>query len=213
MYSSASPKDNQVVGFDTAIKLRTSDAQDLAALGFCFALPYLPLSGWPVDQLDAAYLDLLTAAGFAVMAIQHGRSADWTEQRGKEDGNRAAEVALAAGLPAATTVFCDLEGSLPSAQAAIDYGCAWYAAAKSEGLLNPALYEGAGIALTSIQLYQSLPFETYARSFSNVPGVAQRGYRMLQLPPANRRFGYLVADVDVVCADYLGQTVTWCVRD
>jgi len=93
---------------------------------------------------------------------------------------------------------------------AIDYAASWHDGFLSvAGSAGPGLYVGAGVPLSSDELFHRLPFECYARSCSDVPNVARRGYRLLQLPPCDRTIDGMRVDVDVVCADFFGQWVTW----
>jgi hypothetical protein len=77
-------------------------------------------------------IDALTAAGLGVMAVQYARTGDWSATTGRADGKTAARNALAAGLPPDATSWCDAEGAIPSAAAAIVYCTVWYEGATAE---------------------------------------------------------------------------------
>jgi hypothetical protein len=201
----------RIVGFDTLTKIDADAASRLSASGLRFAVRYVALGAPSRVTLDAVELEFLTSAGLGVMAVQFARTSGWTATTGEADGRWAARNALAAGMPPETTLWCDLEGALPNAGAALDYAAAWYAAATKEGMGDPGVYVGAGFAppVTESVLFHALPFRRYWRSLSAVPNVEQRGYQMVQLFPANQIIEGVQVDLDVVQSDYFGDRPRW----
>jgi hypothetical protein len=202
---------SRIVGFDTITKLTHATATQLASAGLSFAVRYVGLGPAGPDDLDMAELLEVTDAGLGVMAVQYARTTGWSAQTGRADGQAAARNALAAGVLPEATLWCDLEGRLPGADAAMAYAAQWYEAARSAGIEDPGLYVGAGVPLTSEQLFHELPFRRYWRSFSQVPNVDVRGYQMLQLFPDDVAVGGVRVDLDVVQSDYLRNRPVWVV--
>jgi hypothetical protein len=202
-----------IVGFDTIAKIDAAAAQRLVSAGLRFAVRYVSLGRPSPEALDALELDLLARAGLGVMAVQFARVADWNSVTGRADGEAAARGAIAAGLPPETTVWCDMEGAIPNAELAIAYGNGWYDGATSGGIADPGVYVGAGLAppLTEAELFHSLPFRRYWRSFSAVNNVQTRGYQMLQLFPGDQSIAGVEVDLDVLQTDYLGSRPVWAV--
>ena len=203
----------KVLGFDTTTKINAAAAARLAQSGLQFAIRYVGLGPPSPSTLDALELDLLTSSGLAVMAVQYARTENWSAETGRADGEAAARNALAAGLPPDTTLWCDMEGAIPGAEIAIAYGNAWYDAATCGGMVNPGVYVGDGVAppLSEAELFHSLPFQRYWRSFSAVSNVQARGYQMLQLYPGDQLIAGVQVDLDVVQTDYLGSRPVWAI--
>jgi hypothetical protein len=107
-----------------------------------------------------------------------------------------------------------MEGAIPSAEVAIAYANGWYYGATAAGMSDPGVYVGAGLAppLTDADLFRSLPFQRYWRSFSAVNNVHGRGYQMIQLYPADQTIVGVQVDLDVVQSDRSGSRPTWAVR-
>jgi hypothetical protein len=208
------PRDStNIVGFDTIAKINAPAAVRLAGTGLRFAVRYVGLLTRSPGSLDALELDGLTAAGLAVMGVQYARTAGWSAEAGRLDGEAAARNALAAGLPLDTTIWCDMEGAIPDAAVAIAYGTGWHEGATAAGINDPGLYVGSGLAppLTEAELFHSLPFRRYWRSFSAVNNVQTRGYQMLQLFPGDQVVAGVQVDLDVAHSDYLGSRPRWAV--
>lgn len=199
------------IGCDTSWKLDAPKAAALVSAGMRFVARYVPLhAGSAAAALDRAELELLTAAGLGVQIVQYGRVGDWTAETGRADGAIAAHAAAAAGAPEGMLVWMDLEGVLPSVEATIAYANAWAAACLAGGM-KAGLYVGAGVLLDSEQLFHALAFKAYWRGLSQVPNVAGRGYRQLQLWPENTHVGGVEVDLDVTQMDYLGGVPVWIV--
>jgi hypothetical protein len=85
------------------------------------------------------------------MFVQFARAFGWDYVTGKADGRAAARNVLALGVPPLSGLTCDMEGGFQSAKQAIDYGSAWWEAARAEGMGIDSLqvYAGAGVPLSS----------------------------------------------------------------
>ena len=201
----------RIVGFDTIAKLTGPTAQGLVSAGLSFAGRYVALGMPGPGDLDASELEEITDAGLGVMAIQYARIRGWSAESGR---------AAARPPPATRSAWayrprdgrCDLEGRISGAEAAISYLASWHAAATEAGLSEPGLYVGAGVPLTSDQLFHDLPFRRYWRSLSQVPNVDVRGYQLLQLFPDDVTVAGVRVDLDVVQSDYLQNRPVWVVR-
>jgi hypothetical protein len=199
----------RIVGFDTVAKLTGPTARRLASAGLSFAGRYVALRAPGAGDLDASELEEVTNAGLGVMPIQYARTGGWSADSGRTDGAAAARNALAVGVPPEATLWCDLEGRIPGAEAAIAYATNWHAAATEAGIADPGLYVGAGIPLTSEQLFHDLPFRRYWRSLSQVPNVDVRGYQLIQLFPDDVVVAGVRVDLDVVQSDYRQNRPVW----
>ena len=199
----------KIIGFDTIARLEPAAAGRLAAAGLAFAVSYVSLREGGPGPLDAAHVELLAGAGLRVMPVQFARTSGWSAKSGQADGAAAARNALAVGLPPGVTLWCDLEGAIPSADIAIAYANAWVEAATAAGAEDPGLYVGAGLPLTGDELFERLAVRRYWRSFSAVPNIARRGYQMLQLFPGDQLVEGIRVDLDVVQSDYFGDRPRW----
>jgi hypothetical protein len=189
----------RIIGFDTVAKLDGVKAKHLASAGLVFAARYVSLGKPGRGDLDSAELQALTDAGLGVMPVQYGRTRGWSDATGRSDGQAAARNALAAGALPEATLWCDMEGRFPGADVAV----AWYEAATSAGMHDPGLCVGAGVPLSSEQLFHELPFRRYWLSFSQVPNIDVRGYQLIQLFPDLDGFGRRGRGVFLGLADRL----------
>jgi hypothetical protein len=211
LVSESVPLGHRILGFDTTYKIDEQHAQALSSL-FAFACRYVNLTEKPHPlALDRAEVDLLARAPMGIFTVQFARTHGWNTQAGRADGAAAARNHLALGLPADSTLSCDLEGNFSSAQQAVDYAGSWYQSTLAEGIDVDAtqIYIGAGVPLTSGELYQRLRFRGYWRSGSEVPDIARRGYRMIQLRPLDQVIAGVRVDLDVVQTDNLGGRPRW----
>jgi hypothetical protein len=209
----ASPR---IILLDSLAHLDAAAARLAAALGYVAVGRYVNLhDGLDGFSLTVAELAAITSS-VGCFPIQLARTNGWTAAAGDQDGRIAARNAIAAGLPPSGSLplVCDLEGAIPSAHAAIDYAGHWWQGAFAEGWKRPALYVGAGVPLTAEQLFRSLPFRAYWRSFSDVPNVAHRGYQLLQLFPDDQEAlgpGQGVFDLNAAQGDYEGERWSWVI--
>ena len=201
------------MGFDTIAKLTGTTAQGLVSAGLSFAGRYVALGTPGPGDLDASELEEATAAGPG----RHGhpvRSHPGLERRERE--GPTARPRRATRSPWACRprrrLWCDLEGRIPGADVAIAYAVQWYEAATEAGIPSPGLYVGAGVPLTSEQLFHDLPFRRYWRSLSQVPNVDVRGYQLIQFFPDDVTVAGVRVDLDVVQSDYLQNRPVWVVR-
>jgi hypothetical protein len=206
------------LGVDTSQPLSLGHIDTLRVFDVRFVIRYVPLDGGlPKNCLTGFELEALTKAGLAVMCVQHGRSQDWTANRGLADGREAGEYAKAIDYPHDATLWCDLEASERAAdpKSLIDYANAWCVGAASGSALRLGLYVGAGLPLTGPELY-GLPFRSYWRSCSQVPNIPHRGYQMIQLFPPNQRLGEgpdsVQVDFDIIQTDYESDRPFWAVK-
>lgn len=199
-------------GFDSDTVLSANTALQFAGQGYSFCVRYLSRSGAEsTGDLSTQEATDILGAGLALMGVQHVRAVGWmpTADLGSQDGAAAASHAQAIGFPVGVNVWCDLEGISTSAAVAdiIGYCNAWYAAVALAAYV-PGLYVGTSIELTGEQLYDSLPFEHYWKSASNVPVVASRGYQMVQTLQSGT-VNDVGIDHDVTQTDSLGGQVQW----
>lgn len=201
---------------------RIIDCDTRITLGMARALchdPHLPINGVaryvglpgnaPGEDLTTAEVTDITSCGLGLIVVQHVRMPGWRpeEHDGGADGACAGRLALQAGVPAGTTLACDLEGVDPNEPDVLTSRWAnqWYAAVVAAGY-DPCLYVGYDTGLSGAQLY-ALPFHCYWRSFSQVPDVPGRGYRLVQL--GTTTIAGVECDVDVVQRDYRGELPRW----
>lgn len=168
-------------GFDTNQTLTVVNAAKLRET-YSFAVRYVPLPGvHPAGDIDSSELELLCAAGFEVMLVQHVRFPGWDPRAhsGMVDGATAAEWARNIGYPDGH-IFLDLEGIKTGTDAAavIVYANSWSGRILQSGF-RAGLYVGYDVPLTPEQLYEDLSVDSYWKD----PGprvVAERGFAMVQ---------------------------------
>lgn len=202
-------------GADTAQALTADNVQTLVKSGYTFCIRYIPLAeppgSGPFVDLNANEAQTILDGGLALMVVQHARTGGVQASQGTEDGAAAVTSCQAIGLPAGVNVWLDLESISGEV---LSYANNWYTQVYNAGYL-PGVYVGAGItdngqAVTGYQLYWKLLFQHYWRSLSNVPGVDNRGYQMIQLRPGNQVLeGGLQIDIDVTQEDYEGDWARW----
>lgn len=205
----------EATGIDTVAILTPAKLAELRGIGHSFAVRYVPFGGsstggWDVTRHEVEHI---LAAGMVLMLVQRCRVANWTPSalRGKGDGERAADYALALGYPAGATIWCDLEGvslGVPPDET-IGHVNAWSTAVSAVGY-SPGLYVGWQCGLTSAQLYHRLGLARYWRSASAVPEVQMRGYCMRQ--SVEQIVAGLRVDMDTIQADHLGGLPIWAME-
>lgn len=197
---------------DSLSPLTAWQASAIGAAGYPAVGRYVNLSEGPGGfALSGGEVALVTPK-VGLFVIQEGRSSGWSETTGRADGLAAARNTLALGFPVDVALACDHEGAIPSKQASIDYGQAWWSAATSEGMTRLRLYVGEGVLLDDEELYQALSFRGYWRSPSQVPNVATRGYQAVQSLPFEQEVlgpGAGKFDVSMVSKDLLGGAWAW----
>ena len=205
---------NKSRGFDTDTKLSRSVAQSFYDEGYRFCCRYLSLSLEERSDLTNEEANDILDVGLALMPVQHVLSPGWEPngKLGKVHGENAATNADTVGFPPKVNVWCDLEGihAGTSAQSVIDYCNNWYDAVAAYGYL-PGLYVGANSILTGKQLYESLKFQHFWKSESEVPEVAERSYQMVQYYYPETVNGISI-DKDITYIDKKGGQPQWLVR-
>ncbi len=201
---------SSVPGFDCDTTLSANLSRQFFAQGYKFCLRYLSRQQKTSQDLtDQEATDILNS-GLALMPVQHVRKQAWSPNQGlgQQDGQEAVGNAETVGFPDRVSLWCDLERVNRSTQPqdVIDYCEAWYQAVSAAGY-TPGLYVGAGVLLTSKQLY-NLPFQHYWRSQSRVPDIPNRGYQVIQLGPSIRVNGVWI-DLDVALNDNEGGSAPW----
>jgi hypothetical protein len=204
-------------GFDCNARVTPDAAKRMAAAGYRFAVRYVRRSQQHDYDINAGEILSLLNAGLGVMIVQHVALPGWMPSAalGAAYGGVAAGEAHAAGLPRGVTLWCDLEGVDPDADAVsvIGFCNAWYDRAKAAGY-EPGLYVGDSCGLTAQQLYRNLRFGLYWSSYNlnadNVPAVRgvcmkQRAYPAPEKRVAGVPFEY---DEDVITGDALGGSPT-----
>jgi uncharacterized protein YraI len=74
--------------------------------------------------------------GWGLLPIYVGRQADsWNLDKGKEDGDDAANLAASAGFPHNTVIFLDIETSLPLSDSFLSYVTDWVSEVESQGYI------------------------------------------------------------------------------
>lgn len=150
---------------------------------------------WGVMTVGEAYTDSMAAPDVA---------------KGTRDGQRAAELLDALGIPPDVDAWLDVEGPKADGDAVALYVNAWHVLMRRWGHLFGAgvatatgLYEGWGIALNSEALYKRLAVPGYWASSPGSTPPAHRGFKLVQLRESVTLGGELV-DVDEARADHLG---------
>jgi hypothetical protein len=193
--------------FDAFSPPGLSTLQALKAEGFDGAILY-------PDTATQRHVDWVMQAGMGLMFVGECRhNAGWlpSSLSGSADGLRLASLIRELDRPTAGVICaCDVEGCLGTPQSCIDYINAWTEPIVTAGL-EACLYVGAGITLSSEQLYDALLLSAYWHSGSSVPDVAVRGYRLRQIPPLDRTVCGHRIDVDESQADKLGGQATWMI--
>jgi hypothetical protein len=177
-------------GFDANTRVTAQQARAFVSAGYKFAVRYVRRSTHHDYDITTGELLGLLNAGLSVMLVQHVASEGWspTGDLGAAYGAIAAQEAAAAGYPRRCIVWCDLEGTNPTARDAdvIAFCNAWYDKVREAGF-DAGLYVGYGAGLTADQLYYKLKFRRYWSAYNlntdSVPSV--RGVCMEQLayPP------------------------------
>lgn len=191
------------VGFDCNTVLTTQTATAFRSAGFTFAIRYLSRNTpESAGDLSAPETAAILAAGLALMAVQHVQASGWTPSQslGTQYGNAAVTNAKAAGLPAGTSVWLDLEGVSSAAIATvIESYCNAWSAAVSGGGYRPGIYVGANCGVTSSQI-EALDFQYFWKSGSSVPALSNPGYCMVQQISSGYEVDGVAYDKDTVQA-------------
>ena len=195
-------------GFDCSTVVTAVVAENLAALGFTFAIRYVSrVTPQNAGDLTVEEAQSILAAGLALMVVQHCPRPYWTPtaELGTQYGTVAATNAAAIGYPSGASLWLDLENMRPGsgADAICAYANAWSRAVRGAGYLD-GLYYSADCPLTPQQLYLDLITTRYWRALSaDSPFVSTRGACMQQSLQAGQMAG-IDLDRDVVMADAFG---------
>lgn len=197
------------LGVDTIATITSAQAHSLESSGFSFVVRYL-------GGLTAVELSEILGEGLAVMPVTYSRGGGWIPSGalGQTDGTTTVSQLYALKFPVGVTVWCDLEGMAGTVADTIAYAEAWGALVQAAGYI-PGVYVGAGVPLTSAELYALENIHAYWHSCSEVPEVATCGYQMIQLTPPNIIFHKSVTvdplevDIDVIQQDRLGRLPSW----
>ena len=201
-------------GFDADSKISANTAKQFYNLGYRFCLRYLSLQTTEQqgDLTNEEAADILQS-GLALMAVQHVLDPGWspTATLGTTFGQNAAQNAKSIGLAAGINIWCDLEGvkSDTESVSVIDYCNAWIDAVSDAGYI-PGLYVGANNGLTDLELNQTLKFNHYWKSMSNVPNVTSRGYQLVQ--SASGPVNGVSIDADKTQTDNEGGLPYWLIN-
>ena len=204
-------------GFDCDHALTAQECKLFVDAKYRFAVRYVPRTVRNPQDLTRAEVDVIQGSGLGLMVVQHVKAAapPWwvpTGERGGNYGATAAREAIACGIPAGVSVWCDLEGVAPHVASAqvIDFCARWYKSVTAAGFI-PGLYVRYNPGLSPAQLY-SLPFTHYWSAYNlnadQFPAV--RGVQMKQseYPGADDVPGIAFEfDVNHTMADKLGGRV------
>lgn len=185
-------------GVDAVTLISTAaQAQGLKNSGIDFVIQYL-------GSVTAAGVDTILGAGLAFMPVTY---AD------KFDGPKTVAELKALAFPAGCTVWLDVEGVGSTAPTTLKQQINDWATAVQTAGYQPGMYVGAGVPLTSIELYQ-LKVVRYWHSLSKIVDrngqLAEPacGFCMYQLYPSITWAGVWV-DVNFVQQDFQGRLPTW----
>jgi hypothetical protein len=188
-----------------------------------FCVRYVPREASAVTvkfDLKRAEAEALLEAGFAIMAVQHFKSAaGWTPtpDLGNRYGEFAAEWARdEIGLPEGVCVFLDLEAvkSGTPKQDILDYCINWHDQVKGAGYA-PGIYLGDRAGVADKEVASNLPFKHCWAAFNETFKVPGRGIQLKQValradsphrPAAAKGFRF---QADVTRIDETGGTVKW----
>jgi hypothetical protein len=206
------------MGFDTTTPLNLISARQFLNKGYGFVVRYIGRGDGSKTFIDITQDEGqdIVDAGLGLCLVQHPLAEGWspTGAIGKQFGAAAASLAGGAGLLAGSTLWLDLEGVVPSAQAqdVINYCNEWYDEVSSVGFV-PGAYIGANPGLTADQIYWDLSMKSYWRGGSSAESgvpveIPNRGYQMIQRISGS---GTSEFDSDVISTDNFGNAVQMCV--
>jgi hypothetical protein len=122
---------------------------------------------------------------------------------GQAYGAYAVTYLKSIGVPALVSVFLDLEGVGATAKGidVIGYANAWWEEV-TKGGYSAGIYVGYGTNLSDSQLYLSLKFKSYWRSYNCDQNVPTRGYQITQHPA--KTLNGISYDPDTIGPDDIG---------
>lgn len=186
---------------------RDAKGRSIMAVARYVALPNNPSDG----DISASELARLTDASLGVWLVQHPRSPGWNPaaHSGGIDGDRAANLALAAGYPLGCHLYLDVEGCALGASpiAAINFAEDWSDAVNKAGYL-PALYRGYDSFLTPGVAYSMPRFSSYWLA-PGQPPTETRGDAIVQGATVTIA-GVGNVDCNEIVQDKLGSLPTIC---
>ena len=174
-----------------------------------FVCGYLGLGPNGANDLNPTRVKHLTAAHFAVIAVQHCRAGVWdaSASRGRADGAWAGKNAIAAGLAPGMgiSVGLDLEDVSQATwgQPTLDHVYAWCAEVSAAGF-EPWVYHGFNCGLTPAKLYSVANVRRYGAA-PGQPAVGTRGDCFRQ--HGTIRLAGVEVDPDYCSQDLLGGTL------
>jgi|GEM_PF-411915 len=200
-------------GFDVDMVLESASLDAFHTQGFRFAIRYVRnTNSSNTGNLTKEEADLIRSGGFALMPVQHARSAGWrpTQELGQEDGALAVQQVFDCALPSGICVWLDLQNIYgdPTAADIMSYCSAWFTQV-SDGGYRPGLYVGTNCGLSQDELDNQLPFAYYWRSGSNVPDLPNHGYCMVQLIDSQYVIDGVNYDLDTIVDDSNSEPPVW----
>jgi hypothetical protein len=191
LVGSVGPAAPGVIGFDSATKINSAQANRYFSQGYRFCVRYVSRDdasrqhnenhGTP--DLSETEAQGILSAGLALMVVQHCPLPGWnpSAQLGTTYGQNAARYAADAGLPAGVNVWLDLEGIAngTSHQDIIAYCNNWFSEVQTGGY-EPGVYVGFDVFLSPDELYFDLKTKHYWRAEGHIPDISHRGYQMVQ---------------------------------
>lgn len=190
-------------GVDTVVSLDAPKSKTLKGAGIDFAMQYL-------GTVSPSGIDAILNAGLAFMPITYAN---------RYNGPQAVTQLKTLALPVGCTVWLDVEDEMEVPITELKSKINNWATAILNAGYMPGMYVGAGVPLTSLELYQ-LKVVRYWHSVSRVtdrngslaePGC---GWVMHQLHPPNLKSWRdidVIVDLDIIQHDYRGRLPSWVV--
>lgn len=199
--------------FDVDQILNLKEAKAFVAAGYLGVGRYFPRVPAPTSvpgNLTNAEMGVLLEAGLSVFAVQHTSPDNWMPSAGlgTNYGKYGGSYLNLIGYPDGATAFLDLEmvSKNATAQAIIEYCNNWFDEITAAGFV-PGIYIGYQNWLSDAQLYASLKFKSYWRSYNCDQSIPTRGCQILQ--HTAKTLNGITYDPNTIQADNLGDLPIW----
>lgn len=171
-------------GFKSNSRLTKEQAKLFYKTGYRFCLRgFYTVEGSKNQNICNEEMSDILDSGLSLMPVLHVNDSNWfpNVESACNQSYSVVNQAKALGLPAGTTIWCDLTGlsNRVRAQDMIIYCNYWYDAVIENGYI-PGLFVNQHTPLTGNQIFSYINFRHYCRNYEHAPSIPELGYELFK---------------------------------
>ena len=172
-------------GFKSNNRLTKEQAKKFYDVGYRFCLRgFYTVEGLTNQSICNEEMFDILDSGLSLMPVLHVNDSNWfpSVELARKQGHSVVNQARALGMPAGTTIWCDLTGfnNEVRAQDMIIYCNHWYDAVIEGGYI-PGLFVNQFLPLSGNQLFSYINFGHYCRDGEGAPSIPELGYELFKI--------------------------------